>query len=807
MLEMTRAVSLAFLVGLCLCACGDDGSDQQGGPVDAGQTDTPDADVQPTEATDAGDTDPTESDVEPDGAVTDTETEPEETEIEETEASDDTLLDGGLEAGLPSVPDAGAERDAAIAPEAGSETPNNLVQQVVDLAQLAGVDGFRRVYGTPEGDGTLGVPVAGSWDLDADGEVDFAMASFQASPLMRSGAGQIYVLFGDGRVSGDIDLAEQRDDVLMIYGDSNFEGAGSELWMDDVTGDGVGDLLISRQNHRASDPDRIGAGALSIVVGGPHLRARLESGEPIDLRSPPDDIPIVTLVGPEELGRFGIWVRSGDVSGDGIADIVIGADQESIVGETFRGASYLLRGGEHLSASLVVDLIDFGVTPLAGHLAKMTPPAGESTRYHFGATVTIADLDRNGRAEVLSSAALVRSGASYRAEDAPAGSAEAQGGAPGGRVYIAWDDNFAGDVWPAGYSFDVSEPPGTVTTLLPGTVDDLANRQMGEELIGGQDYDGDGRHDLFVGDMTGISGSGRGNGGIGVVIYEAGRLRDLATFTPLQPEEGFDVTVLKGPTAGAITSDTVHHGDFDADGIVDLAVAAPNASPDGRVQAGTVYVLWGNKTRWPAMVDLGNLPSSAEIQVTELWGVLGADGSDGGDMLAYSADTSDIDGDGLVDLIMNEMGGNGTSTAAIDSGNFLVLSGALLSATRPDCAGYVGGGAKFDACGRCSGGQSGLDETLDCVQFRRDVQPLLLGECSQCHGNSGGLSVFSYDLLMQGTSDHGPVIIPGDPENSALLYKIFRQPPFGDPMPPDYELQPEQIDVIQGWIAEGALDN
>jgi hypothetical protein len=705
-------------------------------------------------------------------------------------------------------PDSDASRPAE-AGEGGAFDPpsmDELGHQELDLGELDGEEGFRRIYGPPEGNGSLGVPVAGSKDLDGDGEIDFAFASFQASPLDRAGTGQVAILFGDGAISGDIDLAEDRDDVLMVYGDGPSEGTGSEVWMDDVTGDGIGDLLIARQNYRAADPDRIGAGALTILVGGAALRAQLVAGEPIDLRTPPAGLTVVTFVGGEELGRFGIWMRTGDVTGEGVADIVVGADQESLPDEDRRGAMYVIRGGSHLAVSRVIDLGEFGATELVGHIAKVTPPLGESAGYHFGATVTIADLDRNGRGEVLGAAALIRSGASYRADGAPAGSAEYQGGAPGGRVYIAWDDNFPAGTWPAGYTFDVSQSPGAVTALLSGSVDELSNRRLGEELLGGADYDGDGRPDLFVGDMTGLPAGGRGNGGMGFVVYDAGALRGVPSVVLLDPGD-VPVAVIQGPSAGGITADTATHGDFDGDGIADLAIASPNVSPAGRVQAGAVHILWGNPTRWPARVDLANKPLSTEIQITDVWGALGANGSDGGDMLAYSADAGDVDGDGLDDLILNEMGGNGTSVDAIDAGNLLIVSGALASAGRPDCSGVLSGDARIDSCGRCAGGGTTLQPDQGCVQFGREIQPLLLGECGQCHGNSGSLSMFSHELLMLGTSDHGPVVIPGAPERSLLVLKLRDEASFGDPMPPDYRLSSELVDLVARWVAEGARDN
>ena len=65
--------------------------------------------------------------------------------------------------------------------------------------------------------------------------------------------------------------------------------------------------------------------------------------------------------------------------------------------------------------------------------------------------------------------------------------------------------------------------------------------------------------------------------------------------------------------------------------------------------------------------------------MTEILGARGRDGGDSGDTLCYSAATGDLDGNGLTDLIVNEMEGNGVAPEAVDVGNLLILSGAGLS--------------------------------------------------------------------------------------------------------------------------------
>ena len=77
---------------------------------------------------------------------------------------------------------------------------------------------------------------------------------------------------------------------------------------------------------------------------------------------------------------------------------------------------------------------------------------------------------------------------------------------------------------------------------------------------------------------------------------------------------------------------------------------------------------------WPAVVDLGNPGSFA---VTNILGARGeTTGDDAGDTLMYSAVGADVDGDGLADLLVNEMRGNGSGASAFDVGNLIVVGGA-----------------------------------------------------------------------------------------------------------------------------------
>lgn len=548
----------------------------------------------------------------------------------------------------------------------------------LDLAgRTTEAPGLLRLHGSV-GDGALGVPVAGGADCDGDGHQDVAMASMLASPGGINRAGIVYLLFGDSALSGSFDTAVASPRLLQLHGSVAQETAGSEIWIADVTGDGLGDLLVGRQNFGAGT-DRSGTGALSIVSGGPALRRHAATETPLQLDAPPPEAAVLTIVGAQPFGRFGIWMRAGDIDGDGTADIVVGADQEQHVGARHSGAIYVIRGGSHLAAGGVVDLAAPAGSALDGNVLRITPPPG-ATEFHSGATCQIADLDGNGRGEVLFAAALNRAGATVPALGASGANAHGIGGSPHGTVFILWDDNFPGGDWAgnAGFRFDLS--PGTRSEIHGAT----GNETFGEEILGGLDFDGDLRADLFVGDIVGdlSPASDRDASGAGNVFYDAAMLRGR-TVRMNEPPVDLAITTFLGANRGDIAADTGAQGDFDGDGRSDLAFSAPHHAPLGRTAAGALYVFFGQSGRWPALIDLRQPLDGAGVRGAVVLGARGSAGADSGDTLAYSAATSDYDGDGRVDLVINEMEGNGLAPAAVDDGNLLLVSGALLAGQEP----------------------------------------------------------------------------------------------------------------------------
>jgi len=545
--------------------------------------------------------------------------------------------------------------------------------QTIDVADLgAEQQTLSRVYGSATGShlGQLGVPVAGGMDVDGDGNLDYAMATMLASPASRTCAGEVHLVLGNGATAQNIDTADPHPRTVRIVGAKPSEMAGSEIWMDDVTGDGLGDLLICRQNF-TPDSTRPGAGSLTILAGAPTWTQRALDGDDIDLANPPADLDEFTIHGAEAGDRFCVWVRSGDIDGDHVSDILVGADQQDNNGALDSGGGYAILGGNHLQTSATLDLRQLDEPNPPDYVARILPPVGTGNQ-HLGGTVQIADLDGNGRGELLLADTINRAGADNSRPGCTLASAVGSGGSPHGTVYIAWDDNFPPAPWPAGLTLRLGALPGTQSTLTGAS----ENKNFGEEMLGGLDYNDDGHADLFLGDLAGDGTGVRAFSGLGYVVYDAAQLKGLtATIDQLPPS--IHKTMILGPIPGAIAGDTAMQGDFDGDGVADLALSSPHNNPFNRSSAGSIHVLFGQAAPWPEQIDLAPeaIPETSIMRIAAIHGAHGGMAGDVGDTLAYSGAAGDIDGDGRDDLIINEMLGNGLSEGTVDVGNLIVIPG------------------------------------------------------------------------------------------------------------------------------------
>lgn len=103
---------------------------------------------------------------------------------------------------------------------------------------------------------------------------------------------------------------------------------------------------------------------------------------------------------------------------------------------------------------------------------------------------------------------------------------------------------------------------------------------------------------------------------------------------------------------------------------------------------------------------------------------------------------------------------------------------------------------------------SGLSQAAE-IDFARDVQPIFVKNCTECHGGvkeAGGVSFIYHEKVLGEGKSGNRVVIPGDPEGSELIYRVTTDdqddvmPPSGDHPP----LSSEDIATLKQWIEQGA---
>jgi hypothetical protein len=95
--------------------------------------------------------------------------------------------------------------------------------------------------------------------------------------------------------------------------------------------------------------------------------------------------------------------------------------------------------------------------------------------------------------------------------------------------------------------------------------------------------------------------------------------------------------------------------------------------------------------------------------------------------------------------------------------------------------------------------------------FSRDVRPILSDMCFTCHGpdekgRKGELLLSEFDGALKGGESGEPAIVPGKPSLSEMIKRLHSDDP-DEVMPPPAtkkKLSPEQISVLEKWIASGA---
>ncbi|HEY2014029.1 MAG TPA: PSD1 and planctomycete cytochrome C domain-containing protein, partial [Bryobacteraceae bacterium] len=96
------------------------------------------------------------------------------------------------------------------------------------------------------------------------------------------------------------------------------------------------------------------------------------------------------------------------------------------------------------------------------------------------------------------------------------------------------------------------------------------------------------------------------------------------------------------------------------------------------------------------------------------------------------------------------------------------------------------------------------------VLFNRDIRPIMAETCFRCHGpdkssRQAGMRLDIREEALKPTQRGSVPIVPGDPDKSAIIQRIFSA--GARVMPPAYihkELTPAQKNTVRQWVSEGA---
>lgn len=389
----------------------------------------------------------------------------------------------------------------------------------------------------------------------------------------------------------------------------------------DVNGDGIADILVGAPK---ADGNGVDAGAAYVVFGKAGA-----TGADIDLANLAAANGYTIRGGAAGDAAGSSLSSAGDINGDGIADLIVGAPLVD-EGGTEAGQAYVIFGKA-------------GGTRASIDLATLAPADGFSIKGDLAfdkaaSSISAAgDINGDGLADLIIGA--------YRSD---AGANDA------GAAYVVF-----GKAGATGTNLDLGNLAPTDGYRIAGKSElDLA----GTSVSSAGDINGDGIADLIVG-VPLKDGVGRDAGAAYVIFGKSGATRGDINLGTISAQDGFAIE--GGQVDGEAGYKVSSAGDVNGDGFDDLIVGAPGSgSYYGKYDAGHAYVVFGKAGATRANIELASFGANDGFVIQ---------GDAAGDYTGASvASAGDINGDGFDDLIVSAPGGGYLGS---NEGNVYVVFG------------------------------------------------------------------------------------------------------------------------------------
>lgn len=433
-----------------------------------------------------------------------------------------------------------------------------------------------------------------------DGQARFIVARGLALILSLWGAA---LATGQAEAVTSLELADlDGSNGFVINGIAAGDGAGHVSDAGDINDDGIDDFIIGAAG---ADPNGLSDAGQTYVIFG------TEAGFPATLGLADLDGSngfTINGLGFQDLSGAAVS-GAGDINGDGIDDLLIGAYWAAPNG-SISGQSYVVFGN----------------------------PLG------FPASLELADLDGSNGFAINGVAAYDQSGISVSGagdvnadgvDDVLIGAVTASpNGVNGcGQSYVVFGRTA---LFPA--SLELADLDGSNGFAINGIA---ADDWSGYAVSGAGDLNGDDIDDVIIGAQN-ADPNGDSSGQSYVVFGSAAGFAASLDLAALDGSNGFAINGIAPPdSSGFSVSDA---GDFNGDGLDDVLIGAMSASANGIPACGQSYVLFGTRAGFPPAFELADLDGSNGLAIN---GVAAYDWS------GFSVSgAGDMNGDGIGDVLI-----------------------------------------------------------------------------------------------------------------------------------------------------------